>query len=63
MAWALWNGFFTHYGSPASIPSDLSHNFESTLIKELCDLSDIHKIQTTPYHLQWIEQLDSLIPL
>ena len=33
MAWALWDGFFTHYGFPASILSDQGKNFESNLIK------------------------------
>ena len=53
MAWALWDGFFTHYGFPTSILSDQGHNFESNLIKGLCDLGGICKIHTTPYHMQW----------
>ena len=52
MAWALWDGLFTHYGFPNSILSDQGHNFESNLIKELCDLGGICKIYTTPYHPQ-----------
>ena len=50
-AWALWDRFFTHYGFPASILSVQGHNFESNLIKELCDLGGICRI-TTPYHQQ-----------
>ena len=30
--------------------ADQGHNFESWLIKELCKLSNIQKVQTTPYH-------------
>ena len=52
MAQALWDGFFTPYGFPASILSDQGHNFDSTLINELCNLGGIHKICTSPYHLQ-----------
>ena len=38
MTQVLWDVFFTHYGFPASILGDQGQNFESSLIKELCDL-------------------------
>ena len=38
MAWAMWYRFFIHYTFPTSILSDQGCNFESNLIKELCDL-------------------------
>ena len=50
MGQGLWDGFFTHYGFPAIILSEEGHNFERSPLKELCDLGDIHKIHTTPYH-------------
>ena len=52
MTQALQDRFFTHYRFPRSILSNQSHNFENCFIKELCDLGGIHKICTTPYHLQ-----------
>ena len=51
-AQAMAMGFFTHYGFPTNILSNQGNDFESKLIKELCDLGDIHKICTTPYHPQ-----------
>ena len=50
--------FFTHYSFPTSILSDQGCNFESNLIKELCDLGGICKICATPYHPQRNEQCE-----
>ena len=61
MVWTLWDGFFTHYGFPNSILHVQGCNFESNLIKELCDLGGICKIHTTPYHLQVNGQCDGSI--
>ena len=52
MTWTLWYEFFTHYRFHPSMLSDQGHTFESSLIKELCDLGCIHKIHIPPYHLQ-----------
>ena len=41
----LFDQFIVHYGFPASLHSDQGQNFESKLIKELCDIA-----RTTPYH-------------
>jgi transposase InsO family protein len=46
----LFEQFFIHYGFPERIHSDQGANFESTLIKELCQLTGTIKSHTTPYH-------------
>ena len=47
---AFFNNFVIHYGLPLRIHSDQGPNFESRLLKELCDISGIAKSRTTPYH-------------
>jgi len=47
---ALLNNFFLHYGIPNKLHSDQGRNFESELMKELCQLMDIKKTRTTIYH-------------
>jgi hypothetical protein len=47
---AFYENFIIHYGIPTRIHSDQGGNFESTLIKELCELFGIEKSRTTPYH-------------
>ena len=49
VAKTLWNHFFVHYGFPEKILSDQGYNFESLLISELCELTQIKKLKTTPY--------------
>lgn len=46
----LFEQFIVHYGFPSRIHSDQGANFESGLIKELCNLGGINKSHTTPYH-------------
>ncbi|KAK7094687.1 hypothetical protein V1264_019601 [Littorina saxatilis] len=50
VAKALWNNFFMIYGFPKRILSDQGRDFESQLLKEVCDLAGIKKCRTTPYH-------------
>lgn len=47
---AFYNNFVLQYGLPKRLHSDQGANFESKLIKELCDLTRIEKSRTIPYH-------------
>ena len=49
---ALFENFFVHYGFPSKIHSDMGANFESQVIRKLCDIADIKKTRTTPI-IQW----------
>ena len=49
VARTLWDQFFVHYGFPEKILSDQGRNFESQLISELCELTQVKKLRTTPY--------------
>lgn len=47
---ALYEKFICYYGFPERIHSDQGRNFESRLIKELCNVAGVSKSRTTPYH-------------
>ena len=49
---AFYNNFILHYGIPTRIHSDQGTNFESTIIKELCNLTGMEKTRTSIYHPQ-----------
>ena len=46
----LLENYIIHYGFPARFHSDMGRNFESATIKHLCQLAEIEKSRTTPYH-------------
>ena len=47
---AIFNNFVVHYGMPKRLHSDQGANFESRIIKELCQVTGCQKSRTTPYH-------------
>lgn len=50
VAKCLWDSFIVYYGIPERIHTDQGPDFESRLIKELCEVAGIQKSRTTPYH-------------
>ena len=49
---AFFNNFIVNFGIPSRLHSDQGANFESAIIKELCNIMGIRKTHTTPYHPQ-----------
>ena len=52
VATVLKNTWFGRFGLPRRIHSDQGRNFESAIIRELCEEHSIVKSRTTPYHPQ-----------
>ena len=46
----LWNNFIVHYGFPNKIISDQGCNFECEIIANLCEVAEVQKLRTSPYH-------------
>ena len=44
--------FVCRFGVPLSVHTDQGRQFESALFQELCDMLDIDKSRTTPFHPQ-----------
>ena len=50
VAQTLWENFLVHYGWPKKILTDQGKSFENNLIWELCELAQVKKLHTSPYH-------------
>lgn len=50
IAWKLYDEVICRYGCPVSILTDRGANFISNLMKELCSIFKISKINTSSYH-------------
>lgn len=50
VAKCLWEQFICYYGYPERLHSNQGPDFESHLIKKLCDIAGVRKVRTTPYH-------------
>ena len=48
----LWDKFIVHYGLPEKMLTDQGCNFESDLLKALCEIAQVKKIWTSGYHPQ-----------
>ena len=48
----LWQGYISIFGAPAKPLSNWVANFESNIIRELCEVMGIWKVRTSPYHAQ-----------
>ena len=46
----LWDKFIVHYGLLEEILTDQGCNFESDLLKALCEIVQVKKIRTSAYH-------------
>ena len=52
MARVFVNEFVCRFGVPESLHTDQGRNFESAVIREVCQLLGVQKTRTTPYHPQ-----------
>ena len=46
----MWENFLVHYGWPVKILTNHGKSFENNLIWELCELTQVKKLCTSPYH-------------
>ena len=61
MAKVLWENFLVNYGLPEKILTDQGKNFESSLVRQLCELAGVQKLRTIPYHLEKMDNVNVLI--
>ncbi|KAL8615846.1 hypothetical protein ACOMHN_048554 [Nucella lapillus] len=52
VAQVLVKEWFSRYGVPERIHSDQGRDFESALVRSLCEMYGVRKTRTTPYHPQ-----------
>ena len=60
----LYSEFICRYGAPDTIVTDCGQNFMSTLIREMCKMFQITKVETSAYHPQsnaTCERMNSVI--
>ena len=57
VAKVLWKNL-VNSGWPEKILTDQGKNFESFLVRELCELAAVQKLRTTPYHLETNRQCE-----
>ena len=50
VAKTLWENFLVHNGWPEKILTDQGKSFKNNLIWELCELAQVKKLHTSPYH-------------
>ena len=55
----LWDKFIVHYGLPEKILTNQGHNFESELLKALCEIVHVKKVRISGYHPQMNGQCES----
>ena len=48
----LWDKFIVHYGLPEKILTDQGYNFESDVLKALCEIAKVKTFRTSGYHPQ-----------
>ena len=53
-----WQGYISIFGAPAKLLHDWGANFESNIIRELCELMGIQKVRALPYHAQTNGQVE-----
>ena len=56
----LRNGYFGLFGAPAYLVSDQGKTFTGHLISNLCELYEVQKLRTSPYHAQTNGQVDRM---
>ena len=54
----LWQGYILILGALAKLLSDRGANFESNIIRKLCEPMGIQKVRTSPYHAQTNGQVE-----
>jgi len=46
----VYNGMFSRFGLPRQLHSDQGRNFESQLVTEHCNITDVYNTHTTAFH-------------
>ena len=58
VAKSLVDGFISKFGCPSEIHTDQGKNMDGVLMQKLCELLQIAKTRTTPYHPQSNGQIE-----